>query len=131
MKPLLIYDVDCGFCRRWVHRWQGRTGEAVDYAPYQQVGDQFEQIKPEAFEQAVQLVESDGTVYSGAQAVFRLMAHAPRGGACFWVWTPGAVGRHFFRQGGAGGLGCALWRALGGVGVRENALCDVRSFDGH
>ena len=34
-RPLLLYDGDCGFCRLWVSRWRGITGEHVDYEPFQ------------------------------------------------------------------------------------------------
>ena len=36
-KPLLIWDGDCDFCRKWVDRWRHVTRDRVDYAPYQEV----------------------------------------------------------------------------------------------
>src|SRR5437773_2587310 len=32
-KPLLIFDGECGFCRRWIERWQAKTGDRIDYRP--------------------------------------------------------------------------------------------------
>ena len=32
-KPLLIFDGECGFCRRWVERGESLTGDRVGYAP--------------------------------------------------------------------------------------------------
>ncbi len=75
----MIYDGDCNFCTLWVRRWQQMTGESVDYLPAQGPGikAQFPEIPREQFDTAVQLIESDGTVYSGAEAVFRALAHRP------------------------------------------------------
>jgi predicted DCC family thiol-disulfide oxidoreductase YuxK len=71
-KPLLVFDGDCGFCRRWVERWRARTADRIDYLPFQELGD-FPEIPHERLAQAVHLIETDGAVYSGAEAVFRLL----------------------------------------------------------
>ena len=73
MKPLLIYDGQCGFCRIWIDYWKRLTGERVDYAPSQEVAGRFPQIPAEAFAQAVQLVRPDGSVVGGARAVFETL----------------------------------------------------------
>jgi len=75
-KPLLIYDGDCGFCRNWINRWKQMTGEKVDYLPWQDVRMPAEvpEIPPEQFELSVQLADTDGRVYSGAEAVLRSLA---------------------------------------------------------
>ncbi len=75
MKPLLIYDGRCGFCRIWIEYWKRLTGDRVAYAPSQEVGDQYPQIRRESFAQAVQLVRPDGSVASGARAVFETLGH--------------------------------------------------------
>jgi predicted DCC family thiol-disulfide oxidoreductase YuxK len=54
-KPLLIYDGECGFCRRWVDRGRSLTGDRVDYAPSQEVAAQFPQIAQEQFKDAAWL----------------------------------------------------------------------------
>ena len=69
----MIFDGRCGFCRIWIDYWKKLTGDAVDFAPSQEVADQFPQIPREAFAQAVQLVRVDGTVASGARAVFETL----------------------------------------------------------
>jgi len=46
-QPVLMYDGDCGFCRRWVgfaRRW---THARVEYAPYQEAGARFPKIPTE------------------------------------------------------------------------------------
>ncbi|HEX7252406.1 MAG TPA: lipase maturation factor family protein [Thermoanaerobaculia bacterium] len=79
-RPLMIFDGDCGFCRRWIGRWKAATGGAVDYAESQQVGSRFPEIPEEAFARAVQLVLPDGEVLEGAEAVYRSLAEVPRRG---------------------------------------------------
>ena len=37
-KPILVYDGECGFCRRWIERWRVVTGDRVVYLPYQTPG---------------------------------------------------------------------------------------------
>ncbi len=74
-KPLLIFDGDCHFCRRWIERWRELTAGAVEYAPFQEVAERFPEIPREAFERSVQFIETDGTVFSGAEAVFRSLGH--------------------------------------------------------
>src|ERR1022692_777689 len=83
-KPLMIFDGDCNFCTLWIRRWQQMTGDAVDYLPSQDasVAAQFPEIPRERFQTAVQLIETDGSVYSGAEAVFRALAKNPK-----WGWS--------------------------------------------
>ena len=78
-KPLMVFDGDCNFCTLWIRRWQQMTGDAVDYLPAQDphIAAQFPEIPREQFDTAVQLIETDGSVYSGAEAVFRTLAHNP------------------------------------------------------
>ena len=79
-RPLFVYDGDCGFCRRWVERWRQRTGDRVVYAPFQEVADRFPSIPRDAFRARVHLIDPDGRVSRGAEAVFRALSQAPRGG---------------------------------------------------
>src|SRR5579864_5870685 len=72
-KSLLVWDGDCHFCRRWIERWEQATGDAVDYVPFQQIGDRFAEIPREELERAATIIEPDGAVYSGARAVFRAL----------------------------------------------------------
>jgi lipase maturation factor 1 len=72
---LLIYDGKCGFCKIWIDYWRKLTGERVQYAASQEVGDQYPQIAKKDFAEAVQLVREDGTVASGARAVFETLGY--------------------------------------------------------
>lgn len=70
-KPLLIWDGECHFCRRWIERWKEITGDEVEYETSQNLGDKFPEIPRDEFERSVILIEPDGTVRRGAAAVFR------------------------------------------------------------
>jgi predicted DCC family thiol-disulfide oxidoreductase YuxK len=78
-KPLLVYDGDCRFCLLWIRRWHQATGDRIEYLPYQdpRIATQFPEIPRPQFESAVQLIQPDGTVYGGAEAVFRSRAYGP------------------------------------------------------
>jgi len=82
----MMFDGDCGFCRFWITRWQEITGDAVDYEPFQKVASHYPDIPHEAFENAVQLIETDGRVSSGADAVFRVLEYSRKAG-----WVPGLL----------------------------------------
>ncbi|HYO08275.1 MAG TPA: lipase maturation factor family protein [Tepidisphaeraceae bacterium] len=85
-KPLLIWDGDCAFCRRWITRWQHRTRGRVDYEPYQRAAERVPQVPREEFGKAVHLLEPDGTVARGADAVFRSLAHGGHAGGRAMLW---------------------------------------------
>ncbi len=77
-QPLLIFDGDCGFCRRWIAYWQILTEGRVTYAAYQAVADQHPQIPRAEFENSVWLVEQTPagkkTITRAAEAVVRALA---------------------------------------------------------
>ncbi len=72
----MIFDGDCNFCRHWIACWQRSTGLRVDYLEFQKLDDRFPEIARSSFEQAVQLIETDGRVLSGADAVFRVFDYS-------------------------------------------------------
>lgn len=84
--PELVFDGDCSFCRVWVEYWKQITGERVNYLAYQQLGDRFPEIPRAQFAAAVQLVMPDGEVFSGAHAVFHLLALVPGKGSLLWLY---------------------------------------------
>jgi len=79
-KPLLVFDGDCQFCRRWIARWKNATAGAVDYLPFQDemIASRFPEVPRQAFEEAVHLFLPDGSVFRGAEAVFRALAEGGR-----------------------------------------------------
>ena len=94
-KPLLIYDGLCGFCRIWIGYWRQLTGARVEYLASQDAGDRFPQIPPEAYAESVQLVRPDGTVASGARAVFESLGKAR---LYSWVSAPAELAYRFIAR---------------------------------
>ncbi len=78
-RPLLLFDGDCRFCRRWTTRWRNTTGDAVYYLPFQdaRVAQWFPELPRESLEEKIHLVETDGSVHSGAKAAVRALSVAP------------------------------------------------------
>src|SRR6266480_5961126 len=73
-KPLMIWDGECHFCRRWIERWREITAGEVDYATYQEAADRFPEIPLEQFQRAVAFIEPDGKAFFAAEAVYRSLA---------------------------------------------------------
>ena len=90
----MLWDGDCHFCGRWIERWREMTRGRVEYAKSQEAGTQFPEIPAAEFEQAVQFIETDGTVYRAAEAVFHSLAYAPGGKWSLWCYehVPGCAG---------------------------------------
>ncbi|WP_342376945.1 lipase maturation factor family protein [Myxococcus stipitatus] len=84
--PLLLYDADCGFCRRWVARWALSTEGRVRFLPGRRRLLLLLGIPARDMRQASQLVEPSGRVTQGAEAVFRALARSPR-------WTTRGMAR--------------------------------------
>src|ERR1035437_6669267 len=95
VKPVMIFDGDCNFCRRWISRWQQSTGDRVEYVPFQDptVAVRFPELTREQCEQAVQFIDTDGHIYSAAEAVFRAQAVAPCKRWPLWLYqrAPGVA----------------------------------------
>lgn len=77
-RPLLVFDGNCTFCRMWVDRWRAACADRLDIAPSQEAGSSFPEIPNADFDRAVQLIDTDGAVYSAAHAVLRGRALAVR-----------------------------------------------------
>jgi predicted DCC family thiol-disulfide oxidoreductase YuxK len=77
---LLVYDGDCGFCASRVKRWRRFIGEAVDFMALQEerVAEKLPDLSRTQLTQAVHLIEPDGSICCGAEAVFRLLAFKNR-----------------------------------------------------
>ena len=80
MKPRLVYDGDCEFCRYTVEYAASVTSDAVEYRPYQQVMADYPGIAEAEFASGIQLFV-DGERHERAAAAFRTLAI---GGLTFW-----------------------------------------------
>ena len=70
-RPLLIWDGDCGFCQHWVERWAIMTKGQIDYEKSREVAARFPEISRDQFERSVVFIDGTGTVFTGAEAVYR------------------------------------------------------------
>jgi predicted DCC family thiol-disulfide oxidoreductase YuxK len=122
-KPLMIWDGECHFCKRWIERWREITAGKVDYATYQEAAAQFPEIPIEQFKRAVAFIEPDGEAFFAAKAVYRSLRyrsskkwltwsydHVP-GFACISETAYQFIARHR-------GLGSTFTRLLWGKDVR-------------
>ncbi|HEV2803906.1 MAG TPA: lipase maturation factor family protein [Chthoniobacterales bacterium] len=93
-KPLVLFDGDCHFCRRWIERWRELTGGAVEYAPFQEMAERFPEISREAFAEALHFIDEQGQVYRGAAAVFHSLGAVRTGRGLIWCYrhVPGFAG---------------------------------------
>ncbi len=122
-RPLMLFDGDCHFCSRWIERWREMTRGQVDYETSQSAGVRFPEIPPSEFENAVQFIESDGTVFRAAEAVFRSLVYARGGAWTAWSYehVPGFAGITELAYGMV-----ARHRMLASVGTRFFWGDDVR-----
>jgi len=77
-KPVLYWDRDCDFCRRWVERWRQATGESTEYKVIQDASPEIVEAAGGMPPQRIVLAQDDGSLATGAQAA--LAALAPHSG---------------------------------------------------
>ncbi len=123
LKPLMIWDGECLFCKRWIERWHEITAGKVDYATYQEAAARFPEIPIDQFKRAVAFIEPDGEVFFAAEAVYRSLRYRSSRKWLAWSYdhVPGFAGisetaykfiaRHR-------GLGSTFTRFLWGKDVR-------------
>lgn len=82
-RPVLVFDGDCGFCRRSVALARRITGDRVEFLAQQvpACGQRFPQLDPRALAESVHWVGPTGEVTHGAEAVALTLAMNPR-----WRW---------------------------------------------
>jgi predicted DCC family thiol-disulfide oxidoreductase YuxK len=82
----VIYDGNCGFCRRWVERirrWD--RDQRIGFLPYQspELATRFPQVSRAECTQRIHLVEPEGPVFKGAAAGREVLRQLP--GGRLWV----------------------------------------------
>lgn len=82
---ILVFDGECGFCRRsveWI-RDRDRDGR-IEPVPFQsdRVGPEFRGVRRQAFEHAMHLFSPEGRGWSGARAGEQILRLLPR-----WRWV--------------------------------------------
>lgn len=77
-KPILYWDGECGFCRRWVERWHSTTGDAVEYRTLQGAPPEVVAAAGGASLERIVLRRGDGSLATGAAAALTSLApHDP------------------------------------------------------
>ena len=84
-KPLMIWDGECHFCKRWIERWREITAGEVDYATYQEAAARFPEIPVEQFRRAVAFIDPNGEAFFAAEAVYRSLGY--RSSRKWLVWS--------------------------------------------
>ena len=86
IKSTLIYDGECCFCKRWAGRLSYFTNNHVEYLSSSEALVRFSQIPTENYNRSIKLVDSEGNVFEGAEAVFRTLACVPGKTWPLWVY---------------------------------------------
>lgn len=78
-RPAVIFDGDCAFCIAQATRLQRWLGGRVRLESFRDPGviERYPGLTAAACEQALQLVETDGRISSGAEAVARSLRLRP------------------------------------------------------
>ena len=74
--PVLIFDGECGFCRRSVRILRSRVRRVPTIVAWQSIDPSDYGTTETACREAVQHVGSDGKVRGGADAIARLLSEA-------------------------------------------------------
>ena len=112
-RPVLVYDGHCRFCGAQAERLARLVGGRVRLESFRDPGVLARhRLSEVACESAVQLVDPDGTVASGAAAIARMLRLRPVLAPIGWLYEVpllgrlmetlyGVVARNRFRLGGA------------------------------
>lgn len=73
-KPVLYWDRDCDFCRRWVERWRQATGESTEYKVIQDAAPEIVEAAGGMPPQRIVFAQDDGSLATGAEAALAALA---------------------------------------------------------
>lgn len=90
-RPVLVWDGDCGFCKRSVRHLGAELGARVRYVSYQSFLPYFPRLRREDFERSVHFIEPDGGVYRGAEAIFKALSWRPNGSLLMGIYRRSAI----------------------------------------
>jgi predicted DCC family thiol-disulfide oxidoreductase YuxK len=79
VRPTIVFDGDCGFCRRTATRWKKRFDRQIDFISFDEC--LLAEAKTRDFRSMVRFIAPDGAVYGGASAVAEMFAFT---GHSFW-----------------------------------------------
>lgn len=123
-RPVLVYDGDCAFCRRWVERGRRWLGDRLDYVASREGAPRYPEIPAEAYAAGVQFIDLDGRVWGNAAGALHALALRPG-----WCWVVGA----YERVPGVGRLAEAVYRLVatnrGRLGGGKGPSCGCSGDD--
>ncbi len=79
VRPTIVYDGDCGFCRRTAARWKKQFDRQIDFISFDEC--LLPIAKTKEFRSMVRFVAPDGSIFGGASAVAEMLAFT---GHPFW-----------------------------------------------
>lgn len=92
-QPTIIYDGECSFCQQQMDRirkWDREGAFACRPRQDETVEQDFPALKQQDFNSGIRLVEPDGTVYVGADAIYHMTRRMPRWRWLAWIYrVPG------------------------------------------
>ena len=71
IKPLLVWDGKCGFCKYWVTRWRKISEGKIDFDTYQNAAQDFPDIPLKEFKKASRLITTSGSVHGGPDSAYK------------------------------------------------------------
>lgn len=77
--PVVLWDGECGFCRKWVDHWRDRVPDDIRFVPFQEIAPELLQewgLDALELEGAMHFVDEQEHVHRGAGAVARLLRNA-------------------------------------------------------
>lgn len=77
-KNFIVYDDSCGFCMQSINRFKKILGDKVDYVGRSQFLANDYGLSEQDTKKTIQFVEfaeNEAAIYSGANAIFKALAH--------------------------------------------------------
>ena len=72
-RPVALYDGNCGFCRNSRDRFRALSGDKIAWIPLQYAQRYGIEIPQQELQQSIHLLEPNGDLTRGAEAIFRIM----------------------------------------------------------
>ncbi|MAT81744.1 MAG: hypothetical protein CMJ29_08880 [Phycisphaerae bacterium] len=92
--PLVVYDGNCGFCRKCLKRYESISSpDTLAWAPYQKAAGTYPGIPESQFEQSVHFIRPDGSHVNGAEAIFEVMDRVDLRSWPLWLYRHLAIFR--------------------------------------
>ncbi len=85
--PVVVYDGDCGFCKKWIYLFEKTTAKDMIFMPYQGCNERFESTLSTSFSDTVHLCEGPKDVSTGAKAIYKLLHLSGKLSWLLWLYN--------------------------------------------